>query len=402
MKYSINFTNIQQAALQFGQVSETQKNQFLQSLANNLREQNDAIITANKKDVLAAKEKGLAKSFLHRLTLDEKGIDAMVKRLYAMQKLTSDIGFPIEEKKLPNGVILKKIRVPLGVILIIYEARPEVTIDVASLCIKSGNCVLLKGGSEALWTNGALYNCILSALVPSEIEKSAVTFLKSKDRKELYDLLIRNDVIDLVIARGGYKMVADIMNRSSIPVLAHAAGGARIYVDKSADLEMAIDIVINAKISKPAACNSVDTVVIHQDIASVLVPKLVAELEAKGVMVIENAKEKDWKKEFLGLVVAFKIVKNVDDAIAFIQKYTKKHSEAIVAEDKKVIDMYTHAIDAAALFISCSPRLHDGFEFGLGAEMGIATGKLHARGPVGLKELTTYKWETYGNGQVRT
>lgn len=387
--------------INLGRLSEEQKNKFLQNLAKEISREKSTILSANKKDVSEAAKKGWDKAFLHRLTLDGKGIDAIVKRLSAMESLTCDIGAAIEERKLPNGVLLKKIRVPLGTILIIYEARPEVTIDVASLCIKSGNCVVLKGGSEALRTNSAFYNCILSALAKSGIEKGAVTFLKSAERKELYDLLKRSDVIDLVIARGGYKMVGDVINRSNIPVLAHAAGGARIYVDKSADIEKAINIVINAKISKPAACNCVDTVVIHKDIAQAFVPKLTAKLKEKGVLIVEKPKEKDWEKEFLDLVICFKIVGDVDEALAFIQKYSKKHSEGIVAEDKKVIDTYTQAVDAAALFINCSPRLHDGFEFGLGAEMGIATGKLHARGPVGLAELTTYKWEAYGSGQIR-
>lgn len=383
-------------------MNEEQKNKFLQNLAKEITGEKTVVLAANKKDLAEAAKKGCDKAFLYRLALDVKGIDAIVKRLVAMEELKSGIGTAIEERKLPNGVALKKIRVPLGTILIIYEARPEVTVDVASLCIKSGNRVILKGGSEAIRTNSVLYDCIVSALAKSEIDKEAVVFLKSSERKELYDLLKRNDVIDLVIARGGYKMVGDIMNRSTIPVLAHAAGGARIYVDKSADLEKAVNIIVNAKISKPAACNSVDTVVIHKDIAQTFVPKLTAKLKEKGVRVIKNAKEKDWGKEFLDLVVAFKVVKNVDEAIAFIQKYSKKHSEGIVAQDKTVIKAFTDSIDAAALFINCSPRLHDGFEFGLGAEMGIATGKLHARGPVGLKELTTYKWEAYGNGQLRT
>ena len=399
--YMSNFAHIHKAASQLRRLSEKQKNQFLKHLAEEISSKKNEILSANEKDVSEAEKKGWDKAFLHRLTLDEKGVDAIVKRLSAMETLTSDLGKAIEERKLPNGVILKKIRVPLGTILIIYEARPEVTIDVASLCIKSGNCVVLKGGSEALRTNSALYNCIVSALKKSGIEKGAVTFIESTERKELYSLLKRSDVIDLVIARGGYKMVADVMNRSNIPVLAHAAGGARIYVDKSADLEKAINIVVNAKITKPAACNSVDTVVIHKDIASTFVPKLTAKLKEKGVTIIEKPKEKDFEKEFLDLVICFKIVADVDEALAFIQKYSKKHSEGIVAEDKNVIDTYTKTIDAAALFINCSPRLHDGFEFGLGAEMGIATGKLHARGPVGLIELTTYKWEAYGDGQVR-
>jgi len=314
-----------------------------------------------------------------------------------LEKLRAGIGETIEEKTDASKLLFRKVRVPLGVILVFYEARPDVTIDVAALCVKSGNAVILKGGSEAVETNKVLYMCILAALKKSGLAKETVSFISSKNRRITKWLLQRHDYIDLVIARGGYGLVKDVLRQSTIPVLAHAAGGARIYVDDTADLSIAEEIIVNAKTSKPATCNSLDTIVVHQDIASEFLPKIISKLEDNGVKIVEN----DWDTEFLGLRVSIKIVKDVNEAIGFINKHSKKHSEGIIATDTKVIDYFTKSVDSAALFINCSTRLHDGYVFGLGSEMGISTGKLHARGPVGLKELTTYKWEVYGNGQVR-
>lgn len=308
----------------------------------------------------------------------------------------------------------------------------------------SGNAVILRGGSDAVGTNKALYKCIKSALQQANIP-DAVFFIGNCSREIVYQLLQANQYIDLVIARGGYDMVRDIQNKSKIPILAHAAGGARIYVDKSADLEMALRIILNAKLSKPAACNSVDTVLVHERIADLFVQKLVERLEKEGVIInhIEFAEvgkpflrtsqtrlshfmassqtgepaqkdspprklslnltmDKDvWNQEFLDKEIAIKIVLDYKQALKHIQNYTKGHTECIVAQDRKVIDAFIHSIDAASLMVNCSPRLHDGFIYGLGAEMGIATGKLHVRGPVGLEGLTTYKWVVVGKGQIR-
>ncbi|MEK7140942.1 MAG: glutamate-5-semialdehyde dehydrogenase, partial [Patescibacteria group bacterium] len=313
------------------------------------------------------------------------------------------IGEIIEERTDKNKLFLKKVRTPLGVIAVIYEARPEVTIDVAALCIKSGNAVILKGGSQALETNKTLYACILAALEKTGIDKETVSFISSNSRRTINWLLKKNEYVDLVIARGGYGLVKAVLNQSTIPVLAHAAGGARIYIDASADLSMAEEIILNAKTSKPATCNSLDTIVVHRNIVNKFIDRITNVLEMQHVKVINDQKatEKVWNTEFLGLTVAIKVVKDVKEAVNFINRHSKRHSEGVVAEDKKVIDYFVDSIDAAALFVNCSTRLHDGYVFGLGSEMGISTGKLHARGPVGLKELTTYKWEMYGNGQIR-
>ena len=406
----INLKKTKKAAVALANLSENKLNLFLDNLARGINDRKQEILKANKIDVISAKNKGLSQPFIQRLIFDSRAIDNMQKRIKKLKKLKSGIGEIIQKNKNEDGLITQKVRVPLGVLLVIYESRPEVTIDVAALCLKSGNAVILKGGSEVNRTNKVLYECIRIALRRTGMPKESVNMIRS--RSEVRQMLTKNNDIDIIIARGSYGMVKSIMESSKIPVLAHAAGGARIFVDKSADVEMAERIILNAKISKPAVCNSVDTIVVHKKIAKKLISKIVPALLSKSVKVIGDsnvnklvkvniAKETDWDTEFLGLTISIKIVKDSIEAAEFINKHSKKHSEGVIATDKRVIKHFTHAIDCAAVFVNCSPRLHDGYVFGLGAEMGIATGKLHARGPVGLKELTTYKWEIYGKGQIR-
>ncbi|MBU3978130.1 glutamate-5-semialdehyde dehydrogenase [Patescibacteria group bacterium] len=397
MKNKIDLNKIKNASRQLSQKTEKEKNLFLQNLSDILIHNKTVILKANERDIFNAKKNKLPAAFIQRLTVDWKGIEILQTKLINLQKLKSGVNSVLEEKLLKNGINLKKVCVPIGVILIIYESRPEVTIDVAALCIKSGNAAILKGGSEASYTNEVLYTCILEAMNKSQIAKETITL--TRDRNTVINLLKQNQDIDLVIARGGCEMVEKVRSQSKIPLLAHSAGGARIYVDKSANLSQAIDILINAKISKPAACNSLDTILIHKDISDSFIVKLLKRLDESGVTVLY--KTTDWDTEFLDLTVSVKIVDNADEAIGFINKHTKKHSEGIIAEDQGIIDKFTESIDVAAIFVNCSTRFHDGSEFGFGSEIGIATGKLHARGPVGLQELTTYKWEAYGNGQIR-
>ncbi len=397
MKQTLDLGRIKLAANRHSMTSERQANMFLRQLSEIILCWQKEIIEANKRDIAKARTQKLSLAFIDRLILDEAGIKKLILKIKDIERLRSGIGEIIEEKIVGNDLLLKKMRTSLGVIAVIYEARPEVTIDVAALCVKSRNTAILKGGSEALETNNVLYRCILEALKKSGFNKETISFISSKDRGVTNWLLTQHNYIDLVIARGGYGLVKAVLTQSTIPVLAHAAGGARIYVDKSADRELAEKIIVNAKTSKPAACNSLDTVVIHQDIETTFQSKIVPKLKAAGVKIVKN----DWDTEFLGLRVSIKVVKDIDEAIEFINLHGKKHSEGIVATDREAITYFTKSIDAAALFINCSTRLHDGYVFGLGSEMGISTGKLHARGPVGLKELTTYKWEVYGNGQIR-
>ncbi len=404
--------SIKSAALSLGQKSEEEKNKFLQFLIEEIRANKDKIIDANIKDLKESKDRGSDETFLQRLKLDEGGVKAILKRLLDVKGLSSEIGKVIENKALSNGMRLRKVRVAIGVIAIIYEARPEVTVDVTALCIKSGNAVILKGGKEASRTNKALYESIRGALKKSSIPVGSVTFLLEADRKDVLALVKRSDLLDLVIARGGYGLVKTVEKYSRAPVLAHSAGGARIYVDQSADLEVAHKVILNSKISKPAACNSLDTILVHKKIFKQFVPAIADVFKENNVLVLGDAetrkisnvgrvKPSDWAKETLGLKILIKEVRDCVEAINFINKYSKKHSEGIIARNKNVINEFTKNIDTAALFINCSTRFHDGYMFEMGAEMGIATGKIHARGPVALKELTTYRWEAYGSGQIR-
>ncbi|TSC71342.1 MAG: glutamate-5-semialdehyde dehydrogenase [Parcubacteria group bacterium Gr01-1014_48] len=398
MKQTIDHKKIKEAATRLSQTTENERNAFLYNLAKKIMQKKKNILNANALDVRDAKTAGLEQAFIARLLIDDHGIDQLVAKLNSIASLKSEVGEIIEQRTEGNGLVLKKVRVPLGVLLVIYEARPEVTIDVAGLCVKSGNAAILKGGSEALRTNKVLFECIKAALRATGLADSTVSFITSGDRNITNRILQRNDVIDLIIARGGYEMVKAVMNISKIPVLAHAAGGARIYVDKSADIKMALRILVDAKITKPAACNSLDTILVHQDIAHTFVPEITKAMRAKEVVV---KKTMSWSKETLGLVVGIRVVKDVEEAVKFIHKYTKSHTEGIIAQDTNIIDYFTKSIDAAAIFINSSTRLHDGYVFGLGSEMGISTSKIHARGPVGLKELTTYKWQVYGKGNIR-
>lgn len=406
----LNLTTIKNSARELSQKTEPERNNFLTSLADILWQQRTEIIKSNQKDIKIAEKSKLSKAFIQRLVIDEMAIGEVITRLKDIRELKSNLGEFREERHLENGLTLKKICVPIGVIAVIYESRPEVTIDAAALCLKSGNAVILKGGSEGVLTNGALYKCIREALKMAGINQGAVSFVTG--REVINNLLKQADGLDLVIARGGSDLVKAVIKQSRAPVMAHSAGGARIYIDKSADLEMAKKIIVNAKVSKPSACNCVDTILVHEDIAKSFLSDIITKLRSLKVEVLgdestakllglRRAKRSDWERESLDLTLTVKVVANVGEAIEFINKHSKKHSEGIIAGDQQVIGEFTRQIDSAALFINCSTRLHDGHVFGMGAEMGIATGKLHARGPVGLNELTSYKWEVYGNGQIR-
>ncbi|MBX9765082.1 glutamate-5-semialdehyde dehydrogenase [Patescibacteria group bacterium] len=398
MKKNINLEKVRKAALLLSRSSEKERNRFLTVLGAEIVKAEKKILAANAEDVRRARAAGMDRAFLERLVIDHKGVQLLSRKLASVVRLKSGLGETIEKRKDKRGLVLTKVRVPLGVLAVIYEARPEVTIDVAALCVKSGNAAILKGGSEALKTNTVLYAAVRSALKKTGLPQDAVQFVATGDRQATYELLKRHDAIDLVIARGSYGMVKSVLEKTSIPVLAHAAGGARIYVDKSADLTMAEKILVNAKTTKPAACNSLDTVLVDRAIAKKLVPRITKAMRENGVSVQTNM---DWDTETLGLTVGIKVVSGVDEAITFVNAHSKKHSEGIVAKNKSVISQFMKSIDAAAVFVNASTRLHDGYEFGLGSEMGISTSKLHARGPVGLQELTTYTWHIYGKGNIR-
>lgn len=402
-----------QASLQVAKLSAKRKEALLLSIAQNLGVHKKEIFAANAIDIANAKGNGAADAFIDRLTLSEKGFVGMIAQLETVAYLHDVTGEIIEEKRLANGILLKKIRFPLGVIAMIYESRPNVTVDVVGLCLKSGNAVILKGGSEAAQTNRVLITCMHNVLEKFGIAKAAVTFLDNVTHDDVSNMLKRNDLIDVVIPRGSYALTSAVAENSRIPILYHASGGARMYVDTSADIEQALNICVNAKTNRIGVCNALDMVLVHTDIANAFLTQLGNMLSVQGCEVRADqtakqymhkailAREQDFSTEFLDSILAVKVVENAQEALSFIKAHTHGHTEILAAQNKRVIADFINEIDAAALMINCSSRFHDGGEFGLGAEMGIATGKLHARGPVGIHELTTYKWIAFGNGQVK-
>jgi glutamate-5-semialdehyde dehydrogenase len=407
-----------ESAYQLAAAEETQLNQALEALATRLEANTAEIIAQNKYDIATAEQSGQRKAFIDRLTLNPVRVQAMAQGVREIAELHSRTGKILEERQLENGVLLKKIAVPLGVIGIIYESRPNVTVDAAALCIKSGNAVVLKGGSESLHSNRFLVGLIKESLTEAGLPAATVGFINSTERAATLHLLKQDKYLDVLIPRGGYELVRAVVENSAIPVLYHAEGGARLYVDPSADLALAQQVAFNAKTNRPSTCNTLDTLVLHKTIAAEFLTAALPELRTAGVRVraeestfrllspelaaqLELAQEEDWSTEYLDLIVGVKVVDSFGEALNFIRRYSKRHTEVLIATDEAVINNFITVIDAAALMINCSPRLHDGGIFGLGAEMGISTGKLHARGPVGLDELTTYKWVAIGNGQIR-
>jgi len=404
---------VKNVSYKLARLSAQEKTQILLSLAVCLQKHKGEILVANNEDVRRAKKNGATAAFLDRLTLSQKTFEGMITQLKTVAKIADPVGEILEQLELANGINLRKMRFPLGVILMIYESRPNVTIDAASLCLRSGNVAVLKGGSEAYNTNKALVACIRSVMRQYNVDESAVTFLEKVTHADVEEILQRNDLIDMVIPRGSYTLTSAVAEKSRIPILYHSSGGARMYIDESANLKKALEICINAKTNRTGVCNALDMVLIHTNVAKKILPLLDKALEEKGFQIRAdkkakkymvhaiNATNKDFETEFLDSILAVRIVESADEAIAFIKTHTHGHTEVLAAEDKRVVSRFISEIDAAGLMINCSSRLHDGGEFGLGAEMGIATGKFHARGPVGARELTTYKWIAYGNGQIK-
>jgi len=411
-KLTVSLRAANEAAAVLAALPLQKRQAVLRTLASNLKQEKKRILAENEKDVRAASMGGRNDAFINRLTLTDAAFDSMLKQVQTISNSRDVLGTILEKRIIAGGVRLEKVSVPLGVIGIIYESRPNVTIDVAALCIMSGNAAVLKGGSDALNTNRILSKCVQKALKQNGLPAGAVVFLDTNDRRVVGQLVRENEYIDVLIPRGGYGLVKKVVSQSKIPVLYHASGGARIFIDKEADLKMAVKVCENAKTNRPATCNSVDTILVHEKVAAAFIPAVVEALQKKGVEVrgdaktaklarVKKAKESDYATEFLDYIVVIKVVKDVDEAIGFIRTYTKKHTEGIISRNKGVVEKFVSTIDAAGIFVNCSTRLHDGGVFGLGAEMGVATGKLHARGPVGLRELTTYKWVAYGSGQLR-
>ncbi|MCA9507418.1 MAG: glutamate-5-semialdehyde dehydrogenase, partial [Myxococcales bacterium] len=401
-----------QASYKLASVSSDEKNQALLAIAQALDEHRDFIKVQNALDMQTAVEGQCASSLIDRLRLDDKRIDSMIEGVRTVAELSDPIGKLITSKKLDNGLELKKIRVPLGVIGVIFESRPNVVVDVAALCLKSGNAVILRGGKEAWHSNQALIKAIDAGLNKINFPLFAVQMIPINDRLAVNHLCRFNDYIDVIIPRGGEGLIQAVSDCATVPVIKHYKGVCNIFIDESADIKKALDICHNAKVQRPGVCNAVETILVHQKIAQQFLPKLYenfneAQVEIRGdekvleIIPAKKAQEEDWATEYLDLIVAIKIVNDVEEAISHINCYGSHHSDSIVSENKSHQLRFTKEVDSAAIYVNASTRFTDGACFGLGAEIGISTDKLHARGPMGLNELTTYKWVGIGNGQIR-
>lgn len=401
------------------------KNQALNRIADRLDSNKLSILSENGKDIKAGREMGLSSSLIDRLTLTESRVHAMAEAIRAIVGLKDPVGEIIEGHVRPNGLRIEKVRVPLGVVAIIYESRPNVTADAAALCLKTGNSVILRGGKEAINSNMAIYRAIEAGLEESGLDKRCVQVIETADRRAVELMLKADNFIDVVIPRGGEELIRTVARESTIPVIKHYKGVCHTYVDEFANLKMAEDICMNAKVQRPATCNAMETMLLHKDIANQFLPDIAGKMQAAGVEIrgcektcnilknctnrpeikldrIKLATEEDWPTEYLDLILSVKVVSSIDEAIAHIIRYGSAHSDAIVTDNLTNANKFTSEIDSAAVYVNASTRFTDGGEFGMGAEIGISTDKLHARGPMGLQELTSYKYIVHGNGQVRT
>jgi glutamate-5-semialdehyde dehydrogenase len=404
------------ASRRMAYISTEIKNNALHNIADDLISQKDKILAANKLDYNAAKKSGMNEAMLDRLMLTAARLEGMSKDVRAVAALADPVGEVYEMRTMPNGLQIGKKRVPLGVIGAIYESRPNVTIDISVLCLKSGNAVFLRGGSETIHSNTALVKLVRNAISRAGLPEDAVQFVDNTDRA-LVGHILKMKTIDMIIPRGGAQLISFVAENASMPVITGGIGVCHTYVDKTADIKKAVAIVYNAKVQRPTVCNALDTIIVHKDIAKEFLPLIASELakakvelhcDATSLKLVKSSGVKaipavaaDWGKEFLALVAAVKVVDSLDEALAHIERYGSGHSEAIVTEDYTSGQRFLNEVDAAAVYVNTSTRFTDGGQFGLGAEVGISTQKMHARGPMGLKELTSYKWIIYGSGQVR-
>lgn len=405
--------NAKEASYILANLTTTDKDRALESMAKNLLENADNIIEENKKDLKKAVENGTSKAMLDRLSLDKSRIEGMADGLMQIINLQDPVGEVIGMWNRPNGLQIGQKRVPIGVIGIIYEARPNVTCDAAGLCLKSGNAVILRGGKEAINSNIAIIKALRQGLKEANITEDAVQLVEDTSREVATEMMKLNDYINVLIPRGGAGLIKAVVNNATVPVIETGTGNCHIYIDSECDFEMAKNIVVNAKTSRPAVCNAAESLVIHEGVAEELLPILAQALRDKDVVLrgdkkareivkdMEEATGEDFYKEYLDYIMSVKVVKDIDEAIAHINKYNTGHSEAIVTKNYENSQKFLQRVDAAAVYVNASTRFTDGAEFGFGAEIGISTQKIHARGPMGLKELTTIKYIIFGNGQIR-
>jgi len=401
------------AARRLALVGADRKNRALGVLADALRSSTDRILTANREDVARAHAAGEAPAFVERLTLTPDRIAAMARSVEEVAALPDPVGETIARWRRPNGLDIRQVRVPIGVVAIIYESRPNVTVDAGVLGFKAGNAIVLRGGREALSTNTVLAKLIEKALAETDLDPHAVTFIANPDREVIQILKRLPAAIDLIIPRGGNALKAALAG-SAVPVLPHFDGICHTYVDRAADLQMAEEICFNAKCSRPSVCNAMETMIVHAEIASKFLPRIATRMRVAGVelrgderarAIVADARaatDEDWDTEYLDLILAIKVVDSLEDAIAFIALHGSGLADAIVTQDEAIAARFEREVDSATVYVNASTRFTDGFEFGFGAETGISTNRLHARGPMGLKELTTYKYLIQGSGQIRT
>ncbi len=402
------------ASAALGRVKSEEKNNVLLRMAEALVEGSSFLIAENAKDLDHAVRTGLPAAMIDRLTLKEQTIQEMAGGIREVAALPDPVGKITSMWRRPNGLLIGRMRIPLGVIGIIYESRPNVTADAAALCLKSGNAVILRGGSEAIHSNLAIARILQDCLNKSAIPEAAIQVISVTDRAAVHELLQLDEYIDLIIPRGGEELIRAVVSQSRIPVIKHYKGVCHIFVDAGADLDMAVSICMNAKVQRPGVCNAMETLLVHADAARKFLPLMAEKYRQAGVVLkgcqktqaivpdIEKATEDDWHREYLDLVLAVRVVPDLDAAIAHIEQYGSLHTESIITQDYANAQRFLNEVNSSTVLVNASTRFSDGFELGLGAEIGISTTKLHAYGPMGLEELTTTKFIIYGNGQVRT
>ena len=390
-----------------------QRNAMLKAMADQLEAAGEELQQANAKDLAAGRAAGLSSALLDRLELSDERIRAMAEGVRQIAALQDPLGQTLEQWDRPNGLVITKVRVPIGVVVIVYESRPNVTADAAALCLKSGNAVILRGGKEAMHSNRAIADQLIRAGQSAGLPEGAVQLVATTDRAAVRELVQLTEFVDVAVPRGGEGLIRAVTEMARVPVIKHYQGICHTYVDVSADLPQALAICENAKCHRPGVCNAMETLLVHQAIAPDFLPELHRELSARGVELrgdtaslaivpqMRPASEDDWDTEYLDLVLAVRVVSSIDQALEHIAEHGSKHSDAIVAEDPVAQTRFVEEVDSAAVFVNASTRFHDGGQFGMGAELGISTDKLHARGPMGLQELTTYKYVVRGSGQIR-
>jgi len=403
----------QDAARPLAALTTAAKNAALKDMALALIKSSAVILRANSQDIRKAKLAAAPRAFIERLSLDAKRIKAMADSLSAIAKLEDPIGRIIKQWRVPNGLLIKKVRSAIGVIAIIYESRPDVTSDCIGLCFKSGNSVILRGGSESLNSNLAIYKALKGALDKHNIPQGAVNLVATANRQAVDTLLKLNDYVDLVIPRGGESLIKRVVKTSRIPVIKHYKGVCHVYVDEDADLNLAQKVCFNAKVQRPGVCNAMESMLVHRDVAARFLPGMLKEFKAARVEIrgcaltqriakwAKRATEKDYRSEYLDLILSVKVVDSLDEAIEHINRYGSHHSDCIITDGLKRAQQFLNRVDSACVYVNASTRFTDGYQFGLGAEIGISTDKIHARGPMALEELTTYKFMIFGSGQIR-